>query len=116
MKITNFFKEPDNNPSNLASMGIYVFKTDKLLEELNLYCEKWKLHTRSEEKPPAKFGKYGKASCSIISNGAVVNGKVSHSIISPDDFNEIDISSGNTIKSKIWETTAEENKKKIINI
>ncbi|MFP4199479.1 MAG: glucose-1-phosphate adenylyltransferase subunit GlgD, partial [Halanaerobium sp.] len=145
MKITNFLEKPDDPPSNLASMGIYVFKTDKLLEELsknctdiksdfghhiippmiendevylykydgywrdvgtidsywetslelikslpelNLYCEKWKLHTRSKEKPPAKFGKYGKVRCSIISNGAIINGEVNNSIISPGVYIE----------------------------
>jgi len=38
MKITDFIEKPDNPPSNLASMGIYVFKKDILLEVLKKYC------------------------------------------------------------------------------
>lgn len=146
-EVTNFVEKPADPPSNLASMGIYVFKTDVLLDllkqncnqqnsdfghhiippmienqdqkvylykyddywrdvgtlesywetslelaksipELNLYDESWKLHTRSEEKPPAKFGKYGGASCSLISNGAIINGTVENSIISPGVYIE----------------------------
>jgi len=145
MQITNFLEKPENPPSNLASMGIYVFKADKLLDvldnncdninfdfghhiippmiennevylykyenywrdvgtldsywqtnldltksipELNLYCEKWKLHTRSEEKPPVKYGKYGSSSCSLVSNGAIINGEVIRSVISPGVYIE----------------------------
>jgi len=146
-EVTDFVEKPADPPSNLASMGIYVFKTDVLLDllkqncnqqnsdfghhiippmienqdqkvylykyddywrdvgtlesywetslelaksipELNLYDESWKLHTRSEEKPPAKFGKYGGASCSLISNGAIINGIVENSIISPGVYIE----------------------------
>ncbi len=154
MRITDFLEKPENPPSNLASMGIYVFKTEKLLDvlknscsdsnsdfghhiippmiendevylyryedywrdvgtlesywqtnldlaksvpELNLYCEKWKLHTRSEEKPPAKFGRYGGASCSLISNGAIINGKVENSVISPGVY----IEKGAVVKNSI---------------
>ncbi|ADQ14506.1 glucose-1-phosphate adenylyltransferase [Halanaerobium hydrogeniformans] len=144
-KITDFVEKPVDPPSNLASMGIYVFKYDVLIEvlkkycthqstdfghniippmieennvylyeydgfwrdvgtlgsywetnlelvksipELNLYDEEWKMQTRSEEKPPAKFGRYGKASCSLISNGAIINGEVENSIISPGVYIE----------------------------
>ena len=38
MKVANFVEKPDNPPSNLASMGIYVFKKDVLLEVLQKYC------------------------------------------------------------------------------
>ena len=69
----------------------------KSVPELNLYCEKWKLHTRSEEKPPAKFGRYGGASCSLISNGAIINGKVENSVISPGVY----IEKGAVVKNSI---------------
>ncbi|RAK03956.1 glucose-1-phosphate adenylyltransferase [Halanaerobium saccharolyticum] len=147
MKITEFVEKPADPPGNLASMGIYVFKTDVLLDmlrqnctnqrsdfghhiippmiddqkqkvyvykyygywrdvgtldsywetnldltadlpELNLYSEKWRFYTRSEEKPPAKFGKESRVSCSLISNGAIINGLVNHSIISPGVYIE----------------------------
>ncbi|RQD74179.1 MAG: glucose-1-phosphate adenylyltransferase [Halanaerobium sp. MSAO_Bac5] len=154
MKITDFVEKPENPPSNLASMGIYVFKKEILLEvlekyctnessdfghniippmieknnvylyeyddywrdvgtldsywetnleltkslpELNLYCEEWKIQTRSEEKPPVKFGKHGSSSCSLISNGAIINGEVSRSIISPGVY----IEKGAVVKNSI---------------
>jgi len=145
MKVSNFLEKPDNPPSNLASMGIYVFNKDALLNvlenycseedsdfghhiippmikndqvylysfndywkdvgtleaywranleltdpipELNLYDEEWQLFTRSEEKPPVKFGPNGSSKESLISNGAVINGKVENSVISPGVYIE----------------------------
>jgi glucose-1-phosphate adenylyltransferase len=144
-KIIDFLEKPENPPSNLASMGIYVFDKDALLNvlekycseedsdfghhiippmiendkvylysfdnywkdvgtleaywqanleltnpmpDLNLYDEEWKLFTRSEEKPPVKFGKNGGTEKSLISNGAVINGKVENSVISPGVYIE----------------------------
>ena len=37
-KIIDFVEKPADPPSNLASMGIYVFNKDKLLEVLEKYC------------------------------------------------------------------------------
>jgi glucose-1-phosphate adenylyltransferase len=144
-KIIDFLEKPENPPSNLASMGIYVFNTDALLNvlekycseedsdfghhiippmiendkvylysyddywkdvgtleaywqahleltdpmpDLNLYDEEWKLFTRSEEKPPVKFGENGGTEKSLISNGAIINGKVKNSVISPGVYIE----------------------------
>lgn len=145
MRITDFVEKPENPPSNLASMGIYVFKKEVLLDVLNKYCSEkdsdfghhiippmiekegvylyefndywkdvgtlaaywessleltdpvpslnlyntdFKLHTRSEEKPPVKFGKDASASKSLISNGSIINGEVHNSIISPGVYVE----------------------------
>jgi glucose-1-phosphate adenylyltransferase len=144
-KVKAFVEKPEDPPSNLASMGIYVFETDKLLEvlekycseedsdfghhiippmikddavylyafddywkdvgtlesywqtsldltnempELNLYNEDWKLHTRSAEKPPVKFGDNSRVSSSLISNGSIINGEVKNSVISPGVYIE----------------------------
>lgn len=38
MKIVDFKEKPENPPSNLASMGIYVFSTDVLMEKLKEFC------------------------------------------------------------------------------
>lgn len=81
----------------LASYWESNLELTKSIPELNLYCEEWKLHTRSEEKSPAKFGKEGRSCCSLISNGAIINGEVSHSIISPGVY----IEKGAVVKNSI---------------
>ncbi|GAB6098676.1 glucose-1-phosphate adenylyltransferase [Halanaerocella petrolearia] len=144
-KITNFAEKPDKPTSNLASMGIYVFNTETLLDileecctqessdfghhiippmiennrvfayefdgywkdvgtlecfwetnlsltdpvpEFNLYDQNWKIHTRSEERPPVKFGDRGRVVGSIVANGSIINGEVENSVISPGVFIE----------------------------
>ncbi len=144
-EVTDFVEKPEDPPSNLASMGIYVFETEKLLDvlekycseedsdfghhiippmikndkvylysfdsywkdvgtlesywqtsldltkpmpELNLYNEDWRLHTRSAEKPPVKFGEGSCASSSLVSNGSIINGTVENSVISPGVYIE----------------------------
>ncbi|BDU49866.1 glucose-1-phosphate adenylyltransferase [Haliovirga abyssi] len=140
-KIIEFQEKPKEAKSNLASMGIYIFKTELLKELLLKYCgpnggedfgkhiipkmigeykvfaykfkgywrdvgtieeywkanielvsdyppvdlyeEDFKIHTKSEELPPVKFGKEGSAVRSLISNGCRINGKVENSVISP---------------------------------
>ena len=179
MKITDFVEKPEDPPSNLASMGIYIFKKDVLLEvlqkycnredsdfghhiippmidnkevytyefddywqdvgtlesywktnleltrpvpELNLYNEEWKLYTRSEEKPSVKFGSSGCSFNSLISNGAIINGTVENSIISPGVyiekgaevkdsiiFNDTIIKSNSVIKKTIIDKEVEVN-------
>ncbi len=145
MQVVDFLEKPEDPPSNLASMGIYVFSTDKLLHILDKYCSKensdfghhiippmieddnvflyefdgywkdvgtlesfweanlsltdpvpkfnlyekeWKIHTRSEEQPPAKFGPDARANQSIVSNGSIINGIVERSVISPGVYIE----------------------------
>ncbi|SJZ51887.1 glucose-1-phosphate adenylyltransferase [Selenihalanaerobacter shriftii] len=145
MRIVDFKEKPENPPSNLASMGIYVFSTDVLinkleefcsqknsdfghhiipqmirktrvfaykykgywkdvgtiksfweanlslinpLPEMDLYDDNWKWHTRSESKPPAKFGREGEVNQSLISNGAIINGKIKNSVVFPGVFIE----------------------------
>ncbi|WP_027339875.1 glucose-1-phosphate adenylyltransferase [Halonatronum saccharophilum] len=140
MKIEDFVEKPEDPSSNLASMGVYVFSTDVLVDclericdsdkhdfghdivpdiieqnnayvyeyggywrdvgtlesywrtnleltnivpKMNLYDKNWKIHTRSEEQPPAKFGYNGIAIKSLVSNGSIINGRVENSIISP---------------------------------
>ena len=140
MQIIDFKEKPENPPSNLASMGIYIFTADVLIDklesfcnqensdfghhiipemiennnvfayeykgywkdvgtlksfwetnlsltdpvpELNLYDKNWRIHTRTEQEPPAKFGSKGRAIESLISNGSIINGVVENSVISP---------------------------------
>lgn len=58
------------------------------MPELNLYDQKWNIFTRSEEKPPVKFGANSFINQSLISNGAIINGRVENSIISPGVYIE----------------------------
>ena len=145
MRVNNFVEKPDTPPDNLASMGIYVFDTEALLDileyccteensdfghhiippmveeekvygyefdgywkdvgtieclwetnlalagpvpKLNLYDKEWKIHTRSQNRPPVKFGDRGTAVQSIVANGSIINGKVKNSVVGPGVFIE----------------------------
>jgi len=50
---------------------------------LNLYDPDWVIHTRSEERPPAKLGPQARVSRSMICNGCTVRGHVERSMLSP---------------------------------
>lgn len=140
MKVENFQEKPETSPSNLASMGIYIFSADKLIDilerkcsaensdfghhiipemieknevyaykfdgywkdvgtyeayvkanldltnqfgqlEFDLYDKNWVIQTRSEERPPVKFGVKGNASKTLVSNGCIISGKVENSVL-----------------------------------
>jgi glucose-1-phosphate adenylyltransferase len=49
---------------------------------LNLYDPDWVVHTRSEDRAPAKFGANAQTGGSLISNGCRVEGTVERSILS----------------------------------
>ncbi len=51
--------------------------------KLNLYDPSWVIHTKSEERPPAKIGPQGSAQDSLICNGCNVRGQVVRSVLSP---------------------------------
>ena len=140
-RIQKFIEKPETPTSNLASMGIYLFNTDTLLQvlqtvkhpnldfgahliphliehnavysyrfndywkdvgtyesyleanleltttvdqiKLDMYDPEWIIHTRSEERPAAKFGSKADVRQSLVSNGAIVAGQVYQSVISP---------------------------------
>jgi glucose-1-phosphate adenylyltransferase len=50
---------------------------------LNLYDPNWVVHTRSQERPPAKIGPQARVDRSMICNGCIVRGRVEHSVLSP---------------------------------
>lgn len=57
-----------------------------LLEDrplLDLYDREWLMHTRSEERAPAKIGSTAQVHRSLISHGCVVDGMVVNSVLSP---------------------------------
>lgn len=140
-RIVEFEEKPAEPKSNLASMGIYVFTTDVLINtlqylkktgldfggdviphlinhgnvysyrfnsywkdvgtyesylesnleltttvdkiQLDMYDKDWVIHTKSEEKPTAKFGSKAQVCQSLISNGAIIAGSVTKCVISP---------------------------------
>ena len=140
-KITKFTEKPKHADSNLASMGIYVFDTDVLLEaitevkdpnldfgkhiiphllaktdlytyvfeeywkdvgtydayleasieltttvdkiKLDMYDKDWKIHTKSEEMPSVKIGSKAVISQALLSNGCIIAGNVTRSVLSP---------------------------------
>ena len=57
-----------------------------LLEEhpaLDLYDKEWLIHTRSEERAPARVGATANVHRSLISHGCLISGTVERSILSP---------------------------------
>jgi glucose-1-phosphate adenylyltransferase len=141
-RIVEFTEKPKNrDKGTLASMGIYVFNADSLMQRLgegaegspridfgkhvipamiasdrvyaypfdsywvdvgtiqsywetsmdlldpgntlNLYDPNWIIHTRSEERAPAKIGPQARVTRSMICNGCVIRGAVEHSVLSP---------------------------------
>jgi glucose-1-phosphate adenylyltransferase len=57
--------------------------TPEVADVLNLHDHKWVIHTRSEERPPVKFGPQAQALKCLISNGCVIRGRVENSVLSP---------------------------------
>jgi glucose-1-phosphate adenylyltransferase len=51
--------------------------------ELDLYDKDWIIHTRSEERAPARIGQTAQVHRSLISHGCIVNGTVVNSVLSP---------------------------------
>ncbi len=54
--------------------------------DFDLYDTDWVIHTRSEERPPARITERGSVETSLISHGCIVNGTVEHSVLSPGVF------------------------------
>ena len=51
--------------------------------ELDLYDKDWVIHTKSEERAPAKFGPTAQVHRSLVSHGCVIDGTVVNSVLSP---------------------------------
>jgi glucose-1-phosphate adenylyltransferase len=54
-----------------------------LVPPLDLFDRSWLIHTRSEERSPAKLGPDAVARHSLISHGCIINGTVVNSVLSP---------------------------------
>lgn len=153
-RVSHFEEKPRRSSSNLASMGIYVFKYNTLVEclteetdpprldfgrdvlpaivkqyrvlaypfegywadvgtlqafweanmallgespALDLYDPQWVIHTRSEERPPAKIGPEARVGGNLLSNGCIIEGTAERSIISPGVY----VSAGATVRDSV---------------
>jgi len=54
--------------------------------DFDLYDTDWIIHTRSEERPPARITERGRVVTSLVSHGCIVNGSIEHSVLSPGVF------------------------------
>ena len=71
---------------DVGTVDAYWKTSLELLESnpaLDLYTDSWPIFTRSEERPPAKFGPQSQVVQSMVSNGCAVHGLVRNSILSP---------------------------------
>ncbi len=64
---------------------------------LDLYTDRWPIHTRSEERPAAKIGPQAKVVGSMISNGCTIRGLVQNSVLSPGVY----VSPGAVVKDSV---------------
>lgn len=64
---------------------------------LDLYNPDWVIHTRSEERAPAKVGPNAHAGGNLLSNGCQVHGFVERSVLSPGVY----IAEGATVRNSI---------------
>ena len=64
---------------------------------LDLYDPEWVIHTRSEERPPAKIGPHAQVGGNLLSNGCIVEGTVDHCVISPGVY----VSEGATVRDSV---------------
>ena len=137
-RLVDFREKPKRTRETLASMGIYIFRKDILIEvlenskyvdfghdvlpallkqqravytylfpgywadvgttqayweanmsllaenpALDLYDPDWVVHTRSQERAPAKIGHAAQVNGNLLSNGCRVDGTVERSVLSP---------------------------------
>jgi len=54
-----------------------------LVPPLDLFDASWLIHTRSEERSPAKTGPFAQVRHSLVSHGCIINGTVENSVLSP---------------------------------
>ena len=154
-KVHTFVEKPKEPKSTLASMGIYIFNTEVLVEALtsivkedldfgnhiiphlintknvyaypfedywkdvgtyqsyletsldlasphakeilDMYDPEWKIYTKSEDLPAVKFGPESKVNQSLVSNGCIIMGEVTNSVLSPG----VVVEAGAVIKNSV---------------
>lgn len=64
---------------------------------LDLYTDNWPIRTKDEERPAVKVGPQSKVIDSMVSNGCVIRGMVSNSVLSPGVY----VSPGAVVKDSV---------------
>jgi glucose-1-phosphate adenylyltransferase len=85
---------------DVGTIGSYWQTNLELLEEspaLDMYDREWLIHTRSEERAPAKIGRTAMVVRSLVSHGCVVDGTVVNSVLSPG----VRVESGAVVRDSI---------------
>jgi glucose-1-phosphate adenylyltransferase len=82
----------DDYWQDVGTVESYWQSSMDLLEEqpaLDLYDRHWLIHTKSEERAPAKITPTANVHRSLISHGCIVAGTVEHSLLSPGVLVEV---------------------------
>jgi len=85
---------------DVGTIQAYWETSMALLDEnpgLDLYDSSWIIHTRSEERPPVKCIQPGEIIKSMVSNGCVIQGSVTNSILSPG----VRVEKGATVRDSV---------------
>jgi glucose-1-phosphate adenylyltransferase len=86
--------------ADVGTLQAYWEANQALLGEspaLDLYDPDWIIHTRSEERPPAKIGPEARVGGNLLSNGCIVEGTVERSVISPGVY----VSAGAVVRDSV---------------
>lgn len=80
-KFFDYWKDVGTYDSYLKANLELIETVDKI--ELDMYDPNWKIYTRSEDMPAVKIGSKAKIKQALLSNGAIIAGEVTRSVISP---------------------------------
>ena len=80
-KFYDYWKDVGTYDSYLKANLELIETVDKI--QLDMYDPNWKIYTRSEDMPAVKIGSKAKINQALLSNGAIIAGEVTRSVISP---------------------------------
>ena len=80
-KFFDYWKDVGTYDSYLEANLELIETVDKI--ELDMYDPNWKIYTRSEDMPAVKIGSKAQIKQALLSNGSIIAGDVTRSVISP---------------------------------
>lgn len=80
-KFFDYWMDVGTYDSYLEANLELIETVDKI--QLDMYDENWKIYTKSEDMPAVKIGSKAHISQALLSNGAIIAGDVTRSVISP---------------------------------